>query len=34
MVKVGVIAAQGAISEHRDAFKKAFKETGLKGDVV
>ncbi|HEC82119.1 MAG TPA: pyridoxal 5'-phosphate synthase glutaminase subunit PdxT [Thermoplasmatales archaeon] len=34
MVKVGIIAAQGAITEHKDAFKKTFKKTNIKGDII
>jgi len=34
MVKIGVVAAQGAISEHKDAFTRAFNETGVKGTIV
>lgn len=33
-MKVGVIALQGAVSEHLDAVKRAFRELGIKGSAV
>lgn len=33
-MKVGVIALQGAVSEHINALKKAFREFGMKGEAL
>jgi len=33
-LKVGVIAVQGAVSEHLEAFERAFRDAGKKGQAV
>jgi 5'-phosphate synthase pdxT subunit len=33
-IKVGVVAVQGAVSEHLEAFGRAFHDTGKKGQAV
>ena len=34
MKSVGIIAAQGAISEHINAVRRAFQEMGEKGEAI
>jgi len=33
-MKIGVIAIQGAVSEHVDALKRALKERGISAEVI